>query len=115
GPVHEHRIVEHQQLRVEERRHLRAAPRDPRPDFDALLPRSLAAVREAVHFMIEPRRRNAISQHLRPLNQDDRAPRHDPGRYTDAAYTPHTFSPNPDFTSPTSASSASCSSVPSAL
>src|SRR3989442_1465295 len=113
---HEHRIVEHQELSVEERGHLRAAPpRDTAADVHQLLARPRPALLEPRQLATQARRRDLIAKHLRALNQNHGAPRHDPGRDADAFQALHTSSRKPDSTSVASASTASPSSVPSAL
>src|SRR5262249_3443079 len=111
----EHRILEHQQLRVEHRCQLRATAGQARANLDELVARTRAAGLEARELGPDPRGRNLVAQHLRALNQDDRASRDDARRDADALQALHTSSPNPDATSATSAFTASRSSMPSAV
>jgi hypothetical protein len=114
GARHQHRVVEHQQLRVEERRHLRPPRRHPRPDLHELRARSAAAFVEPGQLVRHPRRHDLVAQHLCALDQNHGAPRDDAGRDADTGQPLHASSPNPDSTSAASAATASSSSEPSA-
>ena len=82
---HEHRIVEHQQLRVEQRGEVRAAPPcNPCTDVVQLLPRSLLALRQPFELVLDPDRRDPVPQNLCALNQDDRTAAHHARRHADA-------------------------------
>ena len=113
GARQQHRVVEHQQLRVEQRRQLRPPLRQTRLDVDQLFARSGAALVEPLQLVIEARRRNLIPQHVRALDQQHRPARDDARRDADPLQALHASSPNPDCTSATSAATASRSSVPS--
>ena len=69
----QHRIVEHQQLGVEERRQLGPRGRATRARMSTSCSRDrLAALVEPRELVLEPRRRDLIAQHLRALDQNDR-------------------------------------------
>src|SRR5262249_1570362 len=111
---HEHRVVEHQQLRVEDRRELGVPARYARTDLDELIARARPARFQPLQLLRDPLRRDLVAQHLRALDQDDRAAGDHARRDADALQTPHASSPKPDATSATSAFTASRSSAPSA-
>jgi len=114
-PRDEHRIVEHQQLGVEDRGQLGPARGDAGAEIDQLAPRSFAAFFQPIQFLPEARLGDLIAEHLRALDQDDGPSRDNPRGDSDAAQTPHVSSPKPDATRAASASIASRSSDPSAL
>ena len=89
GMRHQHRIVQHQQLRVEQRRQFGAALRHAGPDVEKLFPRGGAAVVETLQLVLDARRRNAIAEHLRALDEDHRASRDDARRDADALQALH--------------------------
>ena len=116
GARNEQGIVEHQELRVEERRQLRAAPpRHARANVGELLARPLPALLEPRDLARDAPDRDVMPQHPGALNQDDRAARHDAGRDADARQALHGSSPKPEATSAARAATASRSSAPSAL
>jgi hypothetical protein len=78
---HKHLVIEHQQLCVEDRRHLRPPPeRHTAADVRQLLSGPLAAGVEALQLMIEPGRRHVIAKDLFPLDEDDGPARYDARR-----------------------------------
>ena len=117
GSRDDHRVVEHQQLRVEQRGDVGSAPpRHVRADVRQLLPRAAPALLQARQLVLDAARRDLVAKHLRPLNQNDRAPRDDARGDADAGQASHAgSSPKPDSTSAVSAATASCSSAPSAV
>jgi hypothetical protein len=114
GPRHEHGIVDHQELGIEERRHLGAPAPHALADLGQLFARPRAARLEPAELVLEARGRDVIPQHLGALDENDGPARHDAGRHADALQA-HISSPNPDRTNDTSASTAARSSAPSAL
>ena len=116
GAGHQHRIVEHQQLRVEQGGQLGApAPQQPRSDVDQLLAGARAAGVEPRQLLRDARGGQLIPEHAGPEPEDDGAPGHDAWRHANARQTLHGSSPNPDSTSAASASTAPSASAPSAV
>ena len=69
----QHRVVEHEQLRVEKRRQLASSSvGQASRDVNELFARTNAALFKARDFVVEPGCRHLIPQHLRPLNQNHR-------------------------------------------
>ena len=115
GSRHEHRVVEHQQLRIEQRRKLGPAPpTDAGTDVLQLLAGAEPALVKAAHLVCHALRRHTVAQHLRPLHEDDRTAADHAGGHADPLQALHGSSPNPDATNSASASTAACSSSPSA-
>src|SRR4030095_16361758 len=112
----QNRVVEHEQLRVENRGQIGAASgRDATPDLFELAARSLTGALERRELTRHPVWPDGKAQHLCPLNRDQRRPYGDAGRYADAVQALHDSSPNPDSTSSASAATARSSSGPSAI
>ena len=115
GAPDQHRVVEHQQLRVEQRRQLGAAALvQPAADVLQLLARVGLGLVQRRDFPLDALGRNRKAHHLGALREDDRAAEHDAGRDADAGQAFHGSSPNAFSTSRHSASAASASSGPSA-
>src|SRR5204863_2751354 len=115
GARHQHGIVKHEQLRVEQRGDLGPAPGDALANVDELIARRRAAVVEPPQLGGHARRPDLIAQDMRALDEDHGASGDDSGRNPDALQALHVSSPKPDCTSATSALTASFSSCPSAL
>jgi hypothetical protein len=116
GAREQHRIVEHQHLRVEERRQLGTAPAlDPLTDGDELFARLNLRPLEPRQFVLEPLRRDPIAQRLRALTEHHCPSRDHPRRDADAAQAVHASSPNPPSINAVSAATAASSSTPSAV
>ena len=80
SPSHENRIVEHQQLRVEDGCEIGATcRRDPPADLLELRPRSLPGPLEGGQLASYPIRAHRKTQHLRSLNSDERRANGDAG------------------------------------
>src|SRR4029077_18930998 len=111
------RIVQHQELGIEQPGQLRSAlPRYARSNIDQLLPRMQAPPLEARQLVIDAARCHVVPEGVGPLNQDHGAARDHAGRHADSDQAPHAVSsPNPDATSATNASTAPPSSSPSAV
>jgi hypothetical protein len=116
-PRDHHRVVQHEELCVEQRRQVRPPlAGDAGADVRQLLPRAQAAALETRQLVFQPRRRHLITQRLCTLNQDHRAAGDHAWRDANAGQSPHwVSSPKPDATSAVSACTASSSSEPSAL
>ena len=119
GPGEQHRVVQHQQLRVEQRRQLAAAglatrSRDARCSCS---PRALAGRLQPVHLLLDPRGRHPVrAAPARAGSARPRAPTTTPGDTPiPVSRSIAVSSPKPDATSAASASTASCSSAPSAV
>ena len=119
----EQRVVDEQQLRVEDRRQLPALQLgDPVADLPELLARRRAGPFERRQLPVHAPRRDGKPDHLRALNRDERGPDDEAARHADALQTFHDSpgrsavdgASNPDSTSRTSASTARSSSAPSA-
>ena len=116
GPADQHRVVEHQDLRVEQRRQLAAGPlREARADVLQLLPRLVARALQRLHFPVDAIRRDREAHHFGALREDHGAADDDAGRDADAGQAFHNSSPKPPSTRRHSASTASASSAPSAV
>ena len=85
GARRKHRIVEHEELRVEERREIGpAAASDARADVGELLARPAAALFEAANLVGDARCGDLIAQHLRALDEDHGAARDNARGHADA-------------------------------
>src|SRR6185436_7812318 len=114
GARQQHRILEHQELCVEERSELRASQRHARLDIDQLIARLEPALVEPDDLVGDPGRGNLVAQHLEAVDQQHGAAGDDARGDADALQALHASSPKPDCTSATSASTAPSSSRPSA-
>ena len=116
GAADEHRIVEHQQLRVEDRGEVRPLQLGDAPsDLQQLLVRANARTLERGKLARHAIRRDRKPDDLRPLNRHESRADRRPRRDADALQAFHDSSPNPDATSSISESTAFASSGPSAL
>jgi hypothetical protein len=115
-PPDENRIVQHQQLSVEDRGEVRAASRrDPPSNLLELPARPLARAFEGRQLARYAVRSHGEPKYLGALDRYQRRAHCDTRRYADAGQALHDASPNPDSTSATSSSTARASSDPSAL
>ena len=116
GAADQHRIVEHQQLRVEDGGEIGALQlRDARANLLQLLARALARALECRQLARHALRRNRKANDLSALDRDQRRTERDPRRDANPLQAFHDSSPNPDSTSSMSDCTALASSGPSAL
>ena len=83
GSRHQHRVVDHEPLRLEQRAQI--AARQPKLNAIELLRRAPPRVLEPGDLGVDSRGRDGKAEHLRALNQHDSAPRSDAARHADAA------------------------------
>src|SRR6185436_7610477 len=83
-------------------------------DLEDLLVGAGAALLEPPQLVVDLRRRDLVTEHLRAVDQHHGTAGDHPRRDADAFQALHTSSPKPERTSATSASTASRSSLPSA-
>src|SRR5262245_7897910 len=116
GAPDENRVVEHQQLCIEDSGQIGPARGgDATANLLELSPRSLTRPLEGGQLTRHPVRTDRKAEHLRPLNCDQCRTHRDARRYADAVQAFPDSSPNPDSTSSTRASTARSSSGPSAI
>src|SRR5262249_8554649 len=114
GAAHEHRVLEDEQLRVEDRGELRPTHLgDAGPDLLQLLAGARPCALERGELPCHALARHGKTNNLRPLDRDQRGSQRDAVRDSYSLQPLHVSSPNPDATSPQSASTALTSSGPS--
>ena len=116
GPAEEHRVVEDEQLGVEERRQVVAgAVGQPIADLGQLGVRAPPRRLQRLYFLADALGRNRKAHDFGALGEDDGAADGDAGRDAEPGQSLHVSSPNPVRTSAASDDRASASSMPSAL
>ena len=111
-PRHQHRVLEHEPLRIEQRAKL--PPGQASLNAIELFRRSAACILEPRDLGAKPGRRDGEAKQPGALDHENRTARGDARGHSDAAQTLHESSPKPDSMRPQSASIAVSSSSPSA-